>query len=503
MRSGSPSRGRSRRLDDICDRFALAWRNGPPPCLADFLAGVPDADREVLLRALLLLELELRAGRGERPTADEYCGRLPEYAGLIAGVFSDAETVAYPTGASPEVTGPYTPGPASPAAPGTLLGDYELLDELGRGGMGVVYKARQRSAGRFVALKFLRRERWEELAADERDRWLTRFQTEFQAAARIEHEHVVPVYEAGVADGRPYYSMRYVAGHSLAAARHHGPLPGRQAAVHLEAVARAVAHAHGLGVLHRDLKPHNILIDVGGRPFVTDFGLAKWLAGGSELTRTGDWLGTPSYMAPEQAHGADVGPACDIYGLGATLYDLLTGRPPFQSADPVETLRQVRDEEPAPPRRLNPAIDRDLETITLKCLRKEPAQRYDSAEALAQDLARYLRGEPIHARPVGPAGRLWRWCRRRPLVASLLAALLTACTVGLGGVLWQWQRAEAFRRRDADSFRQARQAVDDFALQTRDRLREIPGAQAVRHEMLRTALNYYQTFLDERGDDPT
>jgi serine/threonine protein kinase len=319
--------------------------------------------------------------------------------------------------------------------PPGVLGDYELLGKLGSGGMGVVYRARQRTANRTVALKLIRPDRLEDLPPQRRAEWLNRFRTEAQAAARLEHDHIVTVYEVGDLDGVPFYSMRYVAGRSLAEVLRDGPLENRRAAELLERVARAVDYMHGAGILHRDLKPRNILVDVAHRPFVSDFGLAKWLDGGGDgVTQTGQAVGTPEYMSPEQARdAARVTTASDIYSLGATLYVLLTARPPFHAATSVETLRQVLDEEPVSPRALNPAVDRDLETITLKCLDKDPAKRYPSAQAVADDLGRYLRGEPIAARPVGNVERVWRWSRRNPRVAALggaVAALVLVIAAG-------------------------------------------------------------------------
>jgi WD40 repeat protein/tetratricopeptide (TPR) repeat protein/predicted Ser/Thr protein kinase len=322
-----------------------------------------------------------------------------------------------------------------------VLGDYELLEELGKGSMGVVFKARQRSADRFVALKLIRPERLEHVPPDQHEEWLQRFRTEAQAAAHIEHEHVVAVYEVGqwhtgeTGPPVPFYSMRYIEGRSLAEVLLDGPLPNRKAAAYLEAVARAVEQAHTCGVLHRDLKPRNLLVDKSDRPYVADFGLAKCLAiaGEAGLTHTGMMLGTPSYVSPEQAQDAAHATAqSDVYSLGATLYALLTGRPPFQGATVAETLHQVLHQEPVAPRTLSPAIDRDLETIALTCMHKEPGRRYGSAAALAEDLRRYLDGRPIQARPVSRLERTWRWCRRNPALAGLIAAVVLLLIVGTG-----------------------------------------------------------------------
>jgi serine/threonine protein kinase len=278
--------------------------------------------------------------------------------------------------------------------------------------MGLVYRARQRRADRIVALKIIRPDHLEGSSEEQRQEWTARFAREAQAAARLEHDHLVTVYEVGEADGIPFYSMRYIAGTGLADVLHNGPLANRRAAACMAKVARAVDYAHRQGVLHRDLKPRNILIDTRDEPWVTDFGLAK-CSGTPDLTLTGAWVGSPPYMAPEQIKdAAHVGPAVDIYSLGATLYHMLTGRPPFQAATVEATFRQVLTEEPLPPGRLNSAIPRDLEIIALKCLHKEPSWRYSSACELASDLERYLNDEPILARHVGVVPRLQRWCRR-------------------------------------------------------------------------------------------
>jgi eukaryotic-like serine/threonine-protein kinase len=309
---------------------------------------------------------------------------------------------------------------------GHSFGDYELIKRIATGGMGVVYLAQQKSLRRLVALKMILAQ---DLASIED---LSRFRTEAEAAAQLDHKGIVPIFEVGEHDGRPFFSMAYIEGGSLADWIKQGPVPCRKAAATVLEVTEAIAYAHARGVIHRDLKPSNVLLDKDGRTRVADFGLAKVASGLSHLTITGQVLGTPTYMAPEQAAGKnhEIGPAADLYSLGAVLYCLVTARPPFQAASPVETLRLVAEQEPVSLRQLNGSVSRDLDTICRKCLQKEPAKRYDNAISLAEDLRRFLAGEPIKARPVGSFERFWRWCRRNPKVAALSAGILVSLVVG-------------------------------------------------------------------------
>lgn len=333
-------------------------------------------------------------------------------------------------------------GPSREAQALSVLGDYELLEELGRGGMGVVYRARQRSANRIVALKIIRTDRLEHLTETERRQWFERFRREGQIAAFLNHDNLLPMYDMGQVGGQHYYSMRFVEGQSLGDILRKGPLPNQRAALYLEQVARALHALHVHGIVHRDLKPRNILVDTDDRPFLTDFGLAKSSEYARGLTEVESYLGTPEYMAPEQARDpARAGPASDIYSLGATLYELVTGRPPFRAADPLETRRQVLDEEPLAPRRLNRAVHRDLELICLKCLEKEPQKRYADALQVAEELRRYRSGEPLrHTRAVGKPERVWRWCRRKPALAilnGLALVSLLAVAISVGYAMYQ------------------------------------------------------------------
>jgi WD40 repeat protein/tRNA A-37 threonylcarbamoyl transferase component Bud32 len=322
---------------------------------------------------------------------------------------------------------------------GRVCGEYELLDLLGRGGMGVVFKARHQKLGRTVALKMILAG---ELASDS---VIQRFQAEARAVAQLEHPGIVPLYEFGEHQGLHYFTMGFIDGPTLSKALLDGPLPSRESARMLRDIALAMDYAHRHGVIHRDLKPGNILLDGEQHPKITDFGLAKRIDDASEMTGAGQVLGTPSYMAPEQTLGqsSEVGAAADVYGLGAMLFAMLTGRPPFQASSTWETLRQVVQDVPPQPRHLNSSVPRDLETICLKCLRKQPGHRYESAGDLADDLARFLNGQPIQARPVGVVERALRWYRRRPVVGTMaisLAILLVAVPLLLAGF---WREADA------------------------------------------------------------
>jgi len=332
---------------------------------------------------------------------------------------------------------------------GTMVryfGDYELQKELGRGGMGVVYKARQVSLNRPVALKMIKAG----VLADDAE--LRRFQNEAEAVAQLDHAGIVPVYEVGEHDSQKYFSMKLIEGGNLAdrlAVYHDDP---RAAATLLAEAAEAVHHAHLRGILHRDLKPANILVDDQGHPHITDFGLAKRVEADVEMTASGAILGTPAYMSPEQASGRrdTITTATDVYGLGAILYALLTGKAPFGGESLVDTLQAVKERPPESPRKRNAGVPRDLETICLKCLAKDPRRRYASAHALADDLHAWLDSRPIAARRVGPTERAWLWCKRKPAVAALAASVLLAVFGGTSGIVVVQARANADLRVQRD-----------------------------------------------------
>ncbi len=302
------------------------------------------------------------------------------------------------------------------------LGDYELIEEVARGGMGVVFRAKQKRLNRIVALKVILAGQF----AEEDD--VLRFQCEAEAAANLQHPSIVPIYEVGEACGHHFFSMALIQGNNLAETCRKGPLSGHRGAQILVQIADAMDYAHQRGIIHRDLKPSNVIVNETGHAMVTDFGLAKRTDSDSQLTGTGQVIGTPNYMSPEQAagFGDEIGPGSDVYSLGAVLYFLMTGRPPFNAANMMQTLRQVISQDPVAPRALNADIDRDLETICLRCLEKDPAARYPTANALAEDLRRFLNSQRIKARPIGRSAKLLRWCRRNRAVATLGSSLALA-----------------------------------------------------------------------------
>ena len=442
--SSSAPLSQALRTDRLCDRFEASWKAGTRPKIDDFLAEVPPTESADLLRELLILDLQYRRRLGESPTLEQYRADCPAVAfDSLAALFAEASpaTSSSPAGLTLE----YSPSDAPPSAAEVprvrCLGDYELIEEIARGGMGVVYKARQISLNRVVAVKMILAGQLASKADHDR------FHSEAEAAALLDHANIVPIFEVGEHEGQHYFSMGHVDGQSLATRLAEGPLPPKEAAELVATVAEAVEYAHRKGVIHRDLKPSNILIDGKGRPRVTDFGLAKRV-GGSDLTSTGEILGTPSYMPPEQAAGQirAVGPAADVYALGAVLYAALTGRPPFQAATPVETLKQVIEREPVALRQLSPGLPRDLETIVLKCLNKNPQRRYLSAQGLADDLRRWQDGRPIVARRSSFRERAVKWAQRRPAVAALSGTVAMVAFVAFTVVTHLWLVAETSRR---------------------------------------------------------
>jgi len=372
---------------------------------------------------------ELRSA-GRVATPEILCQDCPELLeelrGCLAAMAGIDAILNVPAGADPQLTcalaGPPPDCDRAGLAARPVFPGYEIIEEIGHGGMGVVFKARQVALDRVVALKTI-------LAHGAiREEQKRRFVGEARAMALLQHPHIVQIHEIGESQGHPFLVMEYVPGASLRERLAGKPLPPRQAAEMVAVLARAVQAAHEQGIIHRDLKPNNILLGPDGTPKICDFGLAKCLEGTADQTQTGQLLGTPSYMAPEQvlrAQGAQ-GPAVDVYALGVLLYEILAGRPPFLADNPLDTLQLVTGQEPLPLRRWQPRTPRDLETICLKCLEKAPGRRYPSAQALADDLQRFLAGEPICARPAGPVERGWRWCRGHPTGTALAGAVAAA-----------------------------------------------------------------------------
>ena len=571
------------RLEPICEQFEAVWLealsgNSDRPRIEQFISDSSDEDRAILLRELLAVEIDFRQQAGETPSPDDYDGRLSDEADHAVLLQAFGPEAADPVATQPGRIGPIEPAvplapaadtdavagpsqdtslrdqptlpPASPAStvaepPASDTADqpaldqfeipgYEILSELGRGGMGVVYRARDSRLKRDVAIKMI-------LAGSHAGpEQLARFQREAEAVAQLQHPNIVQIHEVGEHKGLPYLSLEYVPGGSLDEKTSNQPQPPKDAAQLVETLSRAVHAAHQGSIIHRDLKPANILLTSEGTPKITDFGLAKRLEGDSIATKSGSLIGTPSYMAPEQAgdkHGK-IGPPTDVYALGAILYYLLTGRPPFQSVNPLDTVLQVLESDPVPPGQLIAGVDRDLETVTLKCLEKDPQRRYKTASELAEDLTHWLDGEPIEARPVTWMERSWRWCKRKPAVAALWStAVLLLLTLGIGGLSLAFLESAHAReqthlretadrsadnekkaRADAETARQdeatarnqaeknfeaAQQTVDEFLTEVSqsDLLNE-PQMEPLRRQLLEKARTYYQKFIQQQTDDP-
>jgi len=465
----NPDDARRQRLDEVIGAFLVALDSGEKPDPQDWLARHAN------------LSPELDEFFADRERMDDLLEPLKARPVEQAGDATDSMTTAPEgsAGSSPRTTpedpdlaldrsdAPADGGVPVPLRGGTRVryfGDYELQRVLGEGGMGTVYKARQISLNRPVALKIIKATR---LGSDDD---LRQFHNEAEAVARLDHPNIVPIFEVGRFDDQQYFSMKLIAGESLDKRLEDYTAHPRRAAQLLAGAAEAIHHSHQRGILHRDLKPANVLVDVKGQPHITDFGLAKRVEGDSELTQSGAILGTPAYMAPEQTSGkrGTVTTSTDVYGLGAILYALLTGRAPFGGTTVLDTLEQVRERPPEPPRKLNPRIPRDLEVICLKCLEKEPRRRYASADALAEELKRYLAGKPITARPAGRLERALMWCRRNPVLAGLtgaVLALLVALAIGstIAAIRIGWARDDArlAQRYEAEERQRSERHADD------------------------------------------
>ncbi len=500
------------RIDEVCDRFEAAWVQGSEPDLAAHLGETGGPLRIRLYRELLMLDLEYRRARGDDPSASTYHDRFPAEHKVTEAVFAPARLPrpALPrarrpepragdvTGLSHQVTlqGDWSRSGGLTPAVLHALGEsgYEILGELGRGGMGVVYLARKVALNRLCGLKMI-------LAGVHAGPSLSaRFRVEAEAVARLRHPDIVQIYHVGEADGLPFLELEYLPGGSLDRVLGGTPKAPKEAARLVEIVSRAIAEAHRLGIIHRDIKPANILLDSEGRPKVADFGLAKVLDtdDAREPTRTQTILGSPSYMAPEQAEGRNrrIAATTDVYALGAVLYELLTGRPPFRGANAIETLEQVKTVDPVPPSRLVAGLSRDVETICLKCLEKAPAARYPTAEALADDLRRFTAGEPIQAHPASAWTHARKWAARRPAVASALIVGGVAVTLLVAGSFYhgvrlrdEVHRAQSAERSALLQRNLALGAYNRLVFDVQERLGDTSTTRAVRQSLLGTAID--------------
>jgi tetratricopeptide (TPR) repeat protein len=557
--------------EEVLERFETAWRTGPPPAIDDYLPAGAEA-RGPLLIELVHIDLEFRLSAGEVARVEDYLSRYPQVAEnsdavcdlivaeyrlrrrhqrdltpaeyqrrfphlgtdlakLLAEVPGSTRLEAAPSDSAPP--GEVTLIEETKLKPGQLPGwptdlpDYHIVGELGKGGMGVVYKAVQLSLNRVVALKMIR------AGAYASPDLLARFHLEAEALASLQHPNIVQVYEVGQHCGWPYMTMEFLEGGSLDDVLAGKPQPPRTSAELVETLARAMHCAHLRGIVHRDLKPANILLgkseirsprseiqnpksksavsDFGSRisallPKITDFGLAKRLEEQHGQTATGVIMGTPNYMAPEQAEGKarHVGPPADVYALGAILYEMLTGRPPFEGDTQLETIRKVVSEEPTMPTLLQPKVPRDLTTICLKCLEKLPARRYASAEALADDLRRYLNGEPILARRAGVAERAGKWMKRHPAGTALIGVILLAIIGVVGFGLWSYANVRRERDRALADYRVAFEAVNHlYAKMADERLLDEPNSDPLREELLQRAPEVFEGLARQHSTDPT
>jgi tetratricopeptide (TPR) repeat protein len=501
-------------LEAVLQEQRADWISGQRTPVSEWLRRHPELAADTAPAAELAYhEFALRQELGEAPDWDAHRAQFPQYAAALA-LLRKAEQILDHADDRPGVT----------HACGARFDGYELMEEVGRGGMGVVYKARQTALDRVVALKVIR------LGGESGEPERRRFEGEARAIGRLHHPNIIQIYDVGEADGEPFLSLEFVDGESLARALGGLPWPARRAAELVKTLAEAMHYAHGKGVIHRDLTPANVLLPVSRDPVgsadpalptgsrltggavakITDFGLARLAAEGMPHTHSRTVLGTPSYMAPEQAEGkhAEIDARTDVYGLGAILYELLAGRAPFRAATPLETLKQVVEAEPARPTFLNPAVPRDLETICLKCLEKEPARRYASAAELAADLRRFLEGRPVAARPVSGAERLRRWARRNPLPAGLAALLALTVTTGLATGFGLWWSAERHARREAAARREAeenylscRELLGEYVSVTRDSRIQSPEARHAQRVALAKAREFCESLRRRRPGD--
>ena len=452
-----------------------------PTRVEDYVRDFPELKQPAVLKRLVEQEVYVRLHAGYVVEPSEYRSRFPQLE-LDDSLFSLGDQQQTRHG-------------SSPAASGTItfphqFGNYLLTGQMGQGGMGAVYRARQPAAAREVAIKIAD---VSSMSASMREAMRLRFETETHAAASLKHDHVVPIYDVGVVNEQPYYAMQLVEGGDLGGMSKAEPLAPRRAAHYVLGVARGIAVAHARGMLHRDIKPQNILVEASNdRAMITDFGLARISEEDSGMTRTGQVLGTPSYMPPEQIRDSrNVDQRADVYSLGATLYQLLCGKAPFKASDVHETLRQVLSDEVVPLRRMNASVDRDLDTICLKCLEKEPRARYQTATEFADELERFLEGKPIVARPAGPVRRFSKWFRRNPRLAASLTvtAVSLLATIAFGAFSLATVTYE--QRRTMGTLKVAHGALLEGITQLDDPVFKSPGIEPIRQEILES---YHDTF---------
>ena len=502
--AGSATLSQQELVDRLCNDQVKRWRAGQRIPAESYLALHPSLQESGESAVELIYgEFLLREELGESPQLEEFHWRFPRFAarlqkqldlhGALLSLDSTPETLLGTDAADGDPDMPGDPGPKRFIAPG-----FTVLGELGRGGMGAVYKAWQVRLKRVVAVKVIRADAYADSGA------AARFQAEAEAAARLQHPNIVPVFEVGEHEGMGYLVLEYEAGGGLDR-RLAGLLQDpNDSACMIETLARAIHYAHQNGIVHRDLKPANVLLTEDGIPKISDFGLAKLLERDDRLTQVGDILGTPSYMAPEQIRGSSDGitPATDVYALGAILYEMLTGRPPFKGTTPLSTMEQVSSIEPLSPAKLQRHTPRDLDIICLKCLQKEPRRRYATALELADDLRRFLDRQPILARQTPTWERAWKWARRRPSAATALLSILLAIMLLLGGALYHNARLrvavrtaqaaeQASRTNEQAAFDQrnlALQAFKELVYGVQEKLAQTPATRAVRRDLLDTAI---------------
>ena len=498
-----------KRIDNVCNSFEAAWAADERPDPAAFLGDTHGPTRDRLFRELLAIDLDFRRGRGEMLGAPEYRERFPSHHDAIdetfASMAADGATLATrerpgqrapitAVGAAEIPEAEYDLPPADLNAvviDGLRSAGYDVLGELGRGGMGVVYLARKVKLNRLCALKMILAGAHAGSVAQ------ARFRAEAEAIARLRHPDIVQIYHVGEVEGLPFLELEYLPGGGLDQALNGSPKPPATAASLVEIMARAIAEAHRLGIVHRDLKPANVLLDAHRRPKVADFGLAKILGSDGGLTKTSAVVGSPSYMAPEQAEGdgAKIGPRTDVYALGAILYELLSGRPPFRAATALETLAYVKDADPVPPSRIQPGLPGEIETICLKCLEKQPARRYETALALAEDLRRFQAGEPILAHDPPLWVFVWKWARRRPALSAAILVSAAAILMLFGGSLYynarlgeSVKKAQAAERVALDQSKVTTKALNELVFGVQDQLGKTAATRAVRKGLLEQAL---------------